>query len=330
MSELEHEYIALPIKFIEELNLASDLEQTLACIASWCYYIFDVSRVSITLYNEDSKALTVFSLAGNTAIELGTEMPVDGSFVGQVFQQRQADLYSHSSGKNYIDTDALARNGIFACFDVPLIKQNVCYSTLNFGFSDEVTSQYFDQRSASTFANFLSVYIYMHYSYSQEHDLARKDPLTKLPNRRALIEDAKRLISQNESNLQYYLLLIDIDYFKNINDTFGHDFGDKVLVKFAQELSGWFAKESVHCYRLGGEEFVVLIEKSQLDKLDDQLESLTQLELNLEEQVISISTSIGLSQLQTNESSIAKALSRADQALYRAKDLGRGLVIKAE
>lgn len=160
--------------------------------------------------------------------------------------------------------------------------------------------------------------------------LARYDALTELYNRRALTDYLDYLYAQfARSHLAYAVLLMDVDFFKKVNDQYGHEVGDFVLKSVAQQLSST-VRESDFVARYGGEEFVVLLPATSLEGAVALAENLRQAVENapiLDHHPISIS--IGVSVVQAGDSDAQAAMRRADQYLYQAKAQGRNRVIGA-
>jgi diguanylate cyclase (GGDEF)-like protein len=123
--------------------------------------------------------------------------------------------------------------------------------------------------------------------------------------------------------------MIDIDFFKSINDSYGHQAGDDLLKKVAKTLQECFDQIAI-IGRFGGEEFAILLPELNLnlakETCKDLLLKISNTKLNTGAQLISVTVSIGLSEVYDDDSSIEKALSRADKALYNAKDRGRNTV----
>jgi len=156
---------------------------------------------------------------------------------------------------------------------------------------------------------------------------ANTDYLTDLPNRRAFIQTAQaKLPELIEKNVPYCLGMIDIDFFKKINDTYGHEAGDNALKVVAlyirKHLPGGILG------RLGGEEFSVLmpgIDEDQLyGKLDDLRRELSIAQIPYNSQQIALSISIGM--VYNSPESLASQMNNADQALYYSKENGRNQV----
>lgn len=158
-------------------------------------------------------------------------------------------------------------------------------------------------------------------------ELAHKDYLTGLYNRRYFYEVAEQQIQQCQKNsAQLSIAVIDIDYFKQVNDQYGHEAGDEVLKYMASLLMQCLP--SFICARFGGEEFVVLFPRVPIDRaaqlIDQVREQLSGSRLRVLEQELNISFSAGLAVVGEQ---IDPALAEADQRLYRAKEAGRNIVI---
>jgi diguanylate cyclase (GGDEF)-like protein/PAS domain S-box-containing protein len=162
--------------------------------------------------------------------------------------------------------------------------------------------------------------------------LAFYDPLTRLPNRRLLQDRLKpALVSSHRSGRQGALLFIDMDNFKTLNDTLGHDMGDLLLQQVAQRLESC-VREGDTVARLGGDEFVVMLE----DLSEQTLDSATQTEIignkimailnqpyQLDTHEYHSTPSIGVTLFNGQEQSSEELLKQADIAMYQAKTSGR-------
>jgi diguanylate cyclase (GGDEF)-like protein/PAS domain S-box-containing protein len=171
----------------------------------------------------------------------------------------------------------------------------------------------------------------------QIRDLAYFDPLTKLPNRRLLMDRlGHALIASDRSQEFGALMILDLDHFKTLNDTQGHDVGDRLLVEVARRLSTNVRQED-SVSRLGGDEFVVLLEALGSDEQHaaNQAEIISEkarhalnqpYSLKVNEAKFHSTTSIGLTLFRGQAASADMLLKQADVALYQAKDAGRNLV----
>jgi two-component system cell cycle response regulator len=159
--------------------------------------------------------------------------------------------------------------------------------------------------------------------------LANTDPLTKLLNRRSIDIQLNKFIA-NAVRHKFYgaVLLLDLDDFKNINDVYGHDAGDKALVEIADRLRSRVRLDEV-VGRLGGDEFILLINNLDADehvarnaalRVGEQLVALLGAPINLDDTKISIGVSIGVRIFGFDEHEAESAIKDADFAMYRAKE----------
>lgn len=156
--------------------------------------------------------------------------------------------------------------------------------------------------------------------------LAMYDPLTNLFNRRALINQVHQELANKTMHFHSTsLILIDLDYFKAVNDTFGHDVGDQVLMHVADFLSANVRKQDLIA-RWGGEEFVILLRDTSIEQ-SEQIASNLQEKMKLENfsPVTSMTFSAGVATLSAGQS-FDDLIANADKALYTAKKSGRNCV----
>jgi diguanylate cyclase (GGDEF)-like protein/PAS domain S-box-containing protein len=157
--------------------------------------------------------------------------------------------------------------------------------------------------------------------------MAHHDALTDLPNRAAFVTHLNRVIDAARANEESFALMsIDLDRFKEINDTFGHAVGDDVLRELAQQLSA-NASES-YLARLGGDEFTLITPMGDhpalAEAISERLHAAVGTDLDLNGQHLRIGISIGIAIFPTDGTESTVLLNNADAALYRAKDAGRG------
>lgn len=146
------------------------------------------------------------------------------------------------------------------------------------------------------------------------------DPLTHLYNRRGMGLSVAHFI---ETNIPFAIISIDIDYFKKINDRFGHDQGDVILKEIAEHIRSNFRDEDI-CCRSGGEEFVVLAARLKLENAVNLAERLRhKIESTSMPLVGEVTISIGISHWPTTSQNIKTVFKRADECLYNAKADGR-------
>ncbi len=164
-------------------------------------------------------------------------------------------------------------------------------------------------------------------------EMAITDQLTGLHNRRYMGRHLDNLLAQaRKSGRPLSFVIMDIDFFKSVNDTHGHDIGDEVLREFARRISANVRGIDLAC-RYGGEEFVVVMPDTDVtyacsvaERLRKSIET-TPVEISRAPGKLNITISIGIAQSENETDSAEDLLYRADQALYRAKKTGRNRVV---
>jgi diguanylate cyclase (GGDEF)-like protein len=158
--------------------------------------------------------------------------------------------------------------------------------------------------------------------------MAKTDPLTGVSNRGGIGDFLLREIRNHiETGNPLTVILLDVDHFKQINDTYGHDHGDAVLVKVARTLVEYL-RTSDAVARWGGEEFLLVCPNTSLESGKALAEKLRYRIKNLTADACKISASFGVATL--GNESIEKLIKRVDEALYRAKQNGRDRVEVSE
>lgn len=153
------------------------------------------------------------------------------------------------------------------------------------------------------------------------------DFLTKLPNRDLFLIDCKNILNRAiQVNQQGAIIFIDLDNFKSINDTLGHDYGDLMLKVFSQLLN-ICAENYGNLYRVGGDEFIILIEKfksiENLKELCSMILSYCKKPFELNEKQLYMTTSIGISIFPKDSSDMSDLLKFSDLAMFKSKADGK-------
>lgn len=165
--------------------------------------------------------------------------------------------------------------------------------------------------------------------------LAFHDPLTQLPNRRLLQDRLQQAISSSVRSQHYgAVIFIDLDHFKTLNDTLGHNYGDMLLVEVAHRLQDC-VREGDTVTRLGGDEFVVMLEDLSKDAkqaatkakiVGKKISAIINQPYFLQDKEYHISSSIGISLFCNKVVSVDDLLKQADLAMYKAKNSGRNTI----
>ena len=164
-------------------------------------------------------------------------------------------------------------------------------------------------------------------AYENMKEIAMKDSLTEIYNRYYFNDALKNEIDRaNRYHATFSLCMFDLDYFKDVNDTYGHDVGDKILKTVVDVVKQHLRKSDIFA-RVGGEEFMIILPKTTLEMSATIVERIrTAIDNYTFEEIEHITISIGLVQYKENENN-EELLKRVDLALYNAKHSGRNTVI---
>jgi len=162
----------------------------------------------------------------------------------------------------------------------------------------------------------------------QIYHLAYHDSLTNLPNRRSILSELRlKLIEERNSDTKIAILYIDIDNFKLINDQWGHDYGDLVLVEVTKKLKSCLRSTDVVA-RLGGDEFIILLNKikdrNEIESIIQRIIAVFQTPTQIYQISMMLSCSIGVAIFPDHGKDYSSLLKKADEALYYVKNHGKG------
>lgn len=163
------------------------------------------------------------------------------------------------------------------------------------------------------------------------HEQANRDSLTQLYNRRFLLDtlDREFILAQRHSQF-LSIVLLDIDHFKSINDSYGHVIGDECLINLAQIMRKHFRKSDIIC-RYGGEEFLIVLPDSNTDLAAQRVEELRQLVANNVPvqsgmKKVKFTISSGIATFPVHGDNSAEIIRKADHAMYESKQAGRNRI----
>lgn len=161
-------------------------------------------------------------------------------------------------------------------------------------------------------------------------ELSNTDPLTKVANRRALFDRGKiELSRKHRTQNKLSLMLLDCDYFKNVNDQFGHQVGDELLIHIC-EICNEEIRDIDFLGRYGGEEFIIILPDCDLNggvEIAKRIQNaLIQRSLIVENNELKVTLSIGVAMLNDKHSSFEQLINDADNAMYLAKENGRNRI----
>lgn len=213
---------------------------------------------------------------------------------------------------------------------IPLAAHHETLGTLYLRLAAEQDADYLEKKKAkaTAFAEQVALSIRSLQLREQLRELSIRDPLTGLLNRRHMEESLLRELSRATRTKQpLSVIMMDVDHFKNFNDTFGHEAGDHVLKEVGQLLQKSVRDSDIAC-RFGGEEFTLILPDADCEtalEIGQRIRKAVKgLQLSLGRQPLGhITISAGISVFPTDGDTLQQLLSTADQALYEAKEKGR-------
>ncbi|OLS58822.1 sensor domain-containing protein [Pseudomonas putida] len=220
--------------------------------------------------------------------------------------------------------------GFRSCWSTPIRNsQGAAIGTFAFYFRQprNVASALFHQRLVDACAHLCALALERENSRQRIRQLAYYDALTGLPNRSLLQAKADQAIaSADRNNEQVAVLFIDLDRFKQVNDSLGHPAGDELLRQVAARMRSELRASDI-AGRLSGDEFVVILPQCDADHAADAVERIQVLlsePLTIADTHLAISASVGVAMYPSDGCDVDTLLHRADMAMYQAKSSGRG------
>jgi len=250
----------------------------------------------------------------------------------------QTDIWDKSySNKKFQITKQHELQTLWITIAYPMVIDGEVVAVLGADFTYNVYEQIVDtlkpmEKIYQYVAIFMIIMLILAYILIYLYYINRKrsfiDPLTKIYNRQYLHEFL------NTSSLEHYqLMMIDLDHFKQVNDNYGHDVGDKVLINIVEQIKSSIRQEDI-LVRFGGEEFLVLIHKQSLDTcliIAERIRnSVMTHEIQVVDKQILMTISIGINPFPSYAKNFDEAVKIADEQLYNAKISGRNCVKVSE
>jgi diguanylate cyclase (GGDEF)-like protein len=219
-------------------------------------------------------------------------------------------------------------------FMIPIMRKSSVIGTLLFASEKKVIFKSHIRTMLAIIANHASVIIENAMLYERTELLAITDGLTEIPNHRYFQETLSNYLEKaKQNNEKVSLIIVDIDFFKKINDTFGHQFGDKVLKKVASILKNNI-REDDFVARYGGEEFAIILndcDEENAIKVAEKIRKKVQKNdwASLKEK-FNVTVSMGIASYPDAASNKNDLIKFADAALYQAKETGRNKVVASK
>ncbi|MEK4664042.1 histidine kinase N-terminal 7TM domain-containing protein [Priestia sp. FSL H7-0729] len=273
--------------------------------------IFESMREGVIVLDSSNRLVDYNRSLRDMLPELNTTM------VGQLLDELWLNLAGETFPVDY------HKEGLQTDLYWQLNGETVCY---------QVRTSYVYNKDAQIVGTLIMLIDITEQRFLQEQlkQLAYFDGLTKIYNRTQFLHKGREMLSEAQLNLQpVSFILFDIDYFKRINDTYGHDVGDQALIHVVSVCNRFLRHEMLFA-RYGGEEFVIALPNTSLQEAENLAEQLRVALLNDPLDVkgvpITLTSSFGIAQYNGGHDSLESLLRDADTALYESKRIGRNAV----
>ncbi|MBI1284630.1 MAG: EAL domain-containing protein [Thiobacillus sp.] len=293
--------------------------------------------IAVYLLNPDGSELNLVASRGfkEKVLRLGASLPVEGSLSGLSIRQGKLQVSEHFEHDERLQPDlknALVAMGLHSAAVIPMIYHGHALGCINLLYAECRQFGEVELETLNAFSNTVALAIANSRHVVSLAFQGRHDSLTALPNRTVLHEDFPRRIAQDAGG-HSALLLLDLDHFKEINDTLGHHIGDHLLTHIGPRLNETLAEHHALVCRMGGDEFAVLLsglaDKADAVALSRQVAETLRRPFMLEGIALQVGVSVGVAHYPEHGKDSHALLRAADVAMYQAKTLKTGVVVYA-
>lgn len=252
----------------------------------------------------------------------------------QCWALRQGVMHVYDNAENNILCDhCTLEHESIPNICVPMMAQNEIIGIMHIEFDIDSYNKYNNESILLIIQN-IARQIGFAIASIRIHDVLKtrstRDPLTNLYNRSYLMETLERdLARAHRNDTSVAVVMLDLDHFKTVNDTYGHDLGDEVLKKVAQVLQSNIRQSDI-VSRYGGEEFIIVLydatEEDAFQRIDEMRKMINDLQFHAHGQNFNISGSFGISMYTKDNESAEELIKQADDAQYQSKKDGRNKV----
>lgn len=309
-----------------QLSIAIDEDQIFKVIVKSIAKLVSSKRTSYVTPNQDHSEFTVSQLCETSeSMRPQVFMATQNSVFTYVIQEARPIYFASLKDLDYLETQLLAKAGMVSSWCIPVYTNNQVVGIIN-----TATDQPHDhgeklKNILSTIGSIMGASLERINVQRLLRHQAHHDPLTGLANRAQFQELLTVLLADN-STLPFALLFIDLDNFKNINDSLGHGIGDRLLCNVAQRITEAVSDPCLMA-RLGGDEFIVTLPNFKsmgtIAEVAKGIIEALQIPFDIDDHKLFIGASIGVSCHPEHGSIASDLVKYADIAMYHAKSLGR-------
>lgn len=323
--EREHAMVLIN-KVNEKLQMCQDITEAYSVISETANELFVSWNGGIAIADPISNELKTVTQWGNQKILKNSFLP------SECWAIRSGNIYIVEKYRPKLDCHHFISNEVNKYLCIPLIVSGKIIGILNLSADNDVPiTDHYRQQLAITLSEMIALSLTNINLRDSLREQSIHDPLTGLFNRRYLEEQFPIEVQRAIRNKQVLSVgMIDIDFFKKFNDTYGHNAGDEVLKRVGLLLFKNFRYYDLAC-RFGGEEFLVIMVDSNMTKANERMQAFCDEIKNSpvyfnKMTLPPVTVSIGLAEVPAHGSSLEDVVRKADLALYNAKNNGRNRI----
>lgn len=335
----EREDFAAYYELSKKLSASLNLDGIFSILLDSTKNVVPFDAAALVVSDEVTKRLKIKAVRQIELDFADAELSPENSLVGWTIEHKRTLYIPNASDfqkneRTFILSEKIPIKGINSVLIIPLFVKNELSGALFFGSHEEDAFDTYHQRLLETLANQAVVSISNAQLFSKLERMAIFDGLTGLYNHRYFQEQLARELSRAErTSSKVALVLLDIDHFKRVNDTYGHPTGDVVLKHVASTIKGAIREIDIAA-RYGGEEFATILPETDVSGATQFAERLRSDVESSHAQTdfgpIQITVSLGVSAYPEYDRTRSALIDTADRALYHAKRLGRNRVVCAK
>ncbi|EHN69609.1 sensor domain-containing diguanylate cyclase [Aliivibrio fischeri] len=316
------------------INTSSDIKNALPQIQQDLASLFQTDTLALGFYNSEQDQITIHYLDNNLPAQTPyiTDCKSEATYMSYCIKSNSAFYFNHMNSEQKVamlgdrcDSKVQFKSAMFS----PITINGEVKGVFTIQARESYQYQTFHFELFSQLISYISIALENQYNRQQLLHLSQTDHLTQVWNRKSLEAHFNQL--KQQQNQEYTGIMIDIDHYKEYNDTYGHIAGDEVLIQVSRLIKQGFHSLETQVYRYGGDEFFVLIPSIKPEKIRQKLDKLL---IEVKKLLIphkastcscylSISVGIGYNKDPENQLSLNSLVNTADRALYQAKENGR-------
>ena len=318
--------ISIPIGLLDDVSSATSTDQLLNAFTVWANRMLRADKAGIAFVVSPTR-MALTAMDGNKTWQNGREFDMAGTSMGRCYETGQVALYRDVARQPYADLKLIADFGVTTVINAPLLAHGRVFGVMGIGLIRNDGDFTYETAVSGAIGRCIGTQLLV---VDQIRTLSRQsltDPMTGAFNRRFLTDELAAAWARWRSDRRTFAIIsVDLDHFKQINDRYGHDAGDVVLIEVARRIMGQIAA-SDHLVRMGGEEFAVLIRDTSLDQaalLCSTLhEAIRDRPVMFDDTAIPVTASFGVVRVSDRDGHASDVTRRADIAVYRSKADGR-------